>query len=196
MKNKLIYLLFLSLILSGCSKKSTRIIENDSNINEKIISNISSENISDDKSSIKSNNIQKNSSKKTENKANEDQKEDLNILTDSGSYSAVLIDNSKADPRFGFIDHVKFEDGYLIFTGVLNYNENINEGSGDTVLDRGEYKFKLDDNVKLFARSGLADPMYMDQEEFLDYVNKCMGNGLEFIINVEDSLAKEIIIAS
>ena len=196
MKNKLIYLLFLSLILSGCSKKSTRIIENDSNTNEEIISNISSENISANESSLDSNNTQKISSEKTETKTNEDQKEDLNILTDSGSYSAVLIDKSQADPRFGFIDNVKFEDGYLIFTGVLNYNENINEGSGDTVLDRGEYKFKLDDNVKLFARSGLADPMYMDQEEFLDYVNKCMGNGLEFIINVEDSLAKEIIIAS
>lgn len=196
MKNKLIYLLFLALILSGCSKKSTRIIENDSNTNEEIISNISSENISSNESSLDSNNTQKISSEKIENKSNEDQKEDLNILTDSGSYSAVLIDNSQADPRFGFIDNVKFVDGYLIFTGVLNYNENINEGSGDTVLDRGEYRFKLDENVELVARSGLAEPEYIDQEEFLDYVNKCMGSGLAFIINVEDSLAKEVIIAS
>lgn len=196
MKNKLIYLLFLSLILSGCSKKSTRIIENDSNTNEEIISNISSENISANESSLDSNNTQKISSEKTENKANEDKKEDLNILTDTGSYSAVLIDNSQADPKFGYIDDVKFEDGYLVFTGVLNYNENLKEGSGDTVFDRGEYKFKLDENVELVARSGLAEPMYMDQEEFLDYVNECMGNGLAFIINVEDSLAKEIIIAS
>lgn len=196
MKNKLIYLLFLALILSGCSKKSTRIIENDSNTNGEIISNISSENISANESSLDSNNTQKISSEKTETKTNEDQKEDLNILTDTGSYSAVLIDNSQADPRFGYIDDVKFEDEYLIFTGVLNYNENINEGSGDTVLDRGEYRFKLDENVELVARSGLAEPEYMNQEEFLDYVNECMGNGLAFIINVEDSLAKEIIIAS
>lgn len=186
----------MALILSGCSKKSTRIIENDSNTNEEIISSVSGETISPDNSSIKSNDIEENSAEKTENKANEDKKEGLNILTDTGSYSAVLIDKSQADPKFGYIDHVKFEDGYLVFTGVLNYNENLKEGSGDTVFDRGEYKFKLDENVKLFARSGLAEPEYMNQEEFLDYVNKCMGNGLAFIINVEDSLAKEIIIAS
>lgn len=196
MKNKFIYLLFLALILSGCSKKSTRIIENDSNTNEEIISSVSSEKISPDNSSIKINDSKEISAEKNENKANEDKKEDLNILTDTGSYSAVLIDKSQADPKFGYIDHVKFEDGYLVFTGVLNYNENLKEGSGDTVFDRGEYKFKLDENVKLFARSGLAEPEYMNQEEFLDYVNKCMGNGLAFIINVEDSLAKEIIIAS
>lgn len=196
MKNKFIYLLFLALILSGCSKKSTRIIENDSNTNEEIISSVSSEKISPDNSSIKSNDIEENSAEKTENKANEDKKDDLNILTDTGSYSAVLIDKSQADPKFGYINDVKFEDGYLVFTGVLNYNENLKEGSGDTVFDRGEYKFKLDDNVKLFARSDLAEPEYMNQEEFLDYVNKCMGSGLAFIINVEDSLAKEIIIAS
>ncbi|WP_049690636.1 membrane lipoprotein lipid attachment site-containing protein [Anaerococcus jeddahensis] len=196
MKNKFIYLLFLALILSGCSKKSTRIIENDSNTNDEIISSDFSEKNSPDKTSIKSNNLEKNSAKKTEKKDNEDQKENLNLLTDTGSYSATLIDKSQADPRFGYIDNVKFENGYLVFTGVLNYNENLHEGSGDTVFDQGEYKFKLDENVKLFARSGLAEPEYMNQKEFMDYVNECMGSGLAFIINVEDSLAKEIIISS
>ena len=193
MKNKFIYLLFLAIILSGCSKKSTRIIEDDSNTNGEIISNISSENISYENSSIENNNIEKNSSEK---KTEDNQKEDLNLLTDTGSYSAILIDKSQADSKYGYMDHVKFKNGYLVFTGVLNYNKNLNEGSGDTVFDEGEYRFKLDDNVKLFARSGLAEPGYMDQEKFLDYVNECMGNGLAFIINVEDSLAKEIIIAS
>lgn len=196
MKNKFIYLLFLALILSGCSKKSTRIIENDSNTNDEIISSDFSERNSPDKTSIKSNNLEKNSAKKTEKKDNEDKKENLNLLTDTGSYSATLIDKSQADPRFGYIDNVKFENGYLVFTGVLNYNENLHEGSGDTVFDQGEYKFKLDENVELVARSGLAEPEYMNQEEFLDYVNECMGSGLAFIINVEDSLAKEIIISS
>lgn len=196
MKNKFIYLLFLALILSGCSKKSTSIIENDSNTNDEIISSDFSEKNSPDKTSIKSNNLEKNSAKKTEKKDNEDQKENLNLLTDTGSYSATLIDKSQADPRFGYIDNVKFENGYLVFTGVLNYNENLHEGSGDTVFDQGEYKFKLDENVELVARGGLAEPEYMNQEEFLDYVNECMGSGLAFIINVEDSLAKEIIISS
>lgn len=196
MKNKFIYLLFLALILSGCSKKSTRIIENDSKNNDEIISSDFSEKNSPDKTSIKSNNLEKNSAKKTEKKDNEDQKENLNILTDTGSYSATLIDKSQADPRFGYIDNVKFENGYLVFTGVLNYNENLHEGSGDTVFDQGEYKFKLDENVELVARSGLAKPEYMNQKEFMDYVNECMGSGLAFIINVEDSLAKEIIISS
>lgn len=196
MKNKLIYLLFLSIILTACSKKpSTRVIETsdnleNSNINSNIIDEKISEEVSFDLEDIEENKLSK------EDIERETQENNSNILTSYGSYYSSLVDESKANPMTGFINSVKFEDGYLIFSGVLNYNEEITGSVGEEVFDEGTYKFKLDPHVKIMAKSGMAKPMVMNEDEFIKYLNKCMGNGLGFVVNVDNSMAYEIFITS
>ncbi|MDU1315957.1 hypothetical protein [Anaerococcus hydrogenalis] len=195
MKNKLIYLLFLSIFLTACSKKpTTRVIETsdnleNSNINSNIIDEKISEEVSFDLDDIEENKLSKEDIKQT-------QESDGNILTSYGSYYSSLVDKSKANPKTGFINSVKFEDGYLIFSGVLNYNEEITGSIGEEVFDEGIYKFKLDPDVKIMAKSGMAKPMMMNEDEFIKYLNKCMGNGLGFVVDVDNSMAYEIIITS
>ena len=195
MKNKLIYLLFLSIILTACSKKpTTRIIETsdnleNSNINSNIIDEKISEEVSFDLDDIEENKLSKEDIEQT-------QENDENILTSNGSYYSSLVDKSKANPKTGFINSVKFEDGYLIFSGVLNYNEEMTGSIGEGILDEGIYKFKLDPDVKMMAKSGMAKPMMMNEDEFIKYLNKCMGNGLGFVVDVDNSMAYEIIITS
>ncbi|MDU2582382.1 MAG: hypothetical protein E7C82_01640 [Anaerococcus hydrogenalis] len=195
MKNKLIYLLFLSIFLTACSKKpTTRVIETsdnleNSNINSNTIDEKISEEVSFDLDDIEENKLSKEDiEQKYEN--------DENILTSYGSYYSSLVDKSKANPKTGFINSVKFEDGYLIFSGVLNYNEEITGSIGEEVFDEGIYKFKLDPDVKMMAKSGMAKPMMMNEDEFIKYLNKCMGNGLGFVVDVDNSMAYEIIITS
>lgn len=195
MKNKLIYLLFLSIFLTACSKKpTTRVIETsdnleNSNINSNTIDEKISEEVSFDLDDIEENKLSKEDiEQKHEN--------DENILTSYGSYYSSLVDKSKANPKTGFINSVKFEDGYLIFSGVLNYNEEITGSIGEEVFDEGIYKFKLDPDVKMMAKSGMAKPMMMNEDEFIKYLNKCMGNGLGFVVDVDNSMAYEIIITS
>lgn len=195
MKNKLIYLLFLSIFLTACSKKpTTRVIETsdnleNSNINSNIIDEKISEEVSFDLDDIEENKLSKEDIEQT-------QENDGNILTSYGSYYSSLVDKSKANPKTGFINSVKFEDGYLIFSGVLNYNEEITGSIGEEVFDEGIYKFKLDPDVKMMAKSGMAKPMMMNEDEFIKYLNKCMGNGLGFVVDVDNSMAYEIIITS
>lgn len=195
MKNKLIYLLFLSIILTACSKKpSTRVIETsdnleNSNINSNTIDEKISEEVSFDLDDIEENKLSKEDIEQT-------QESDGNILTSYGSYYSSLVDKSKANPKTGFINSLKFEDGYLIFSGVLNYNEEITGSIGEEVFDEGIYKFKLDPDVKMMAKSGMAKPMMMNEDEFIKYLNKCMGNGLGFVVDVDNSMAYEIIITS
>ena len=195
MKNKLIYLLFLSIFLTACSKKpTTRVIETsdnleNSNVNSNIIDEKISEEVSFDLDDIEENKLSKEDIEQT-------QESDGNILTSYGSYYSSLVDKSKANPKTGFINSVKFEDGYLIFSGVLNYNEEITGSIGEEVFDEGIYKFKLDPDVKMMAKSGMAKPMMMNEDEFIKYLNKCMGNGLGFVVDVDNSMAYEIIITS
>lgn len=195
MKNKLIYLLFLSIFLTACSKKpTTRVIETsdnleNSNINSNIIDEKISEEVSFDLDDIEENKLSKEDIEQT-------QENDGNFLTSYGSYYSSLVDKSKANPKTGFINSVKFEDGYLIFSGVLNYNEEITGSIGEEVFDEGIYKFKLDPDVKMMAKSGMAKPMMMNEDEFIKYLNKCMGNGLGFVVDVDNSMAYEIIITS
>ncbi len=195
MKNKLIYLLFLSIFLTACSKKpTTRVIETsdnleNSNINSNTIDEKISEEVSFDLDDIEENKLSKEDIEQT-------QESDGNILTSYGSYYSSLVDKSKANPKTGFINSVKFEDGYLIFSGVLNYNEEITGSIGEEVFDEGIYKFKLDPDVKIMAKSGMAKPMMMNEDEFIKYLNKCMGNGLGFVVDVDNSMAYEIIITS
>lgn len=195
MKNKLIYLLFLSIFLTACSKKpTTRVIESNdnlenSNINSNTIDEKISEEVSFDLEDIEENKLSKEDIEQT-------QESDGNILTSYGSYYSSLVDKSKANPKTGFINSVKFEDGYLIFSGVLNYNEEITGSIGEEVFDEGIYKFKLDPDVKMMAKSGMAKPMMMNEDEFIKYLNKCMGNGLGFVVDVDNSMAYEIIITS
>ena len=195
MKNKLIYLLFLSIFLTACSKKpTTRVIETsdnleNSNINSNTIDEKISEEVSFDLDDIEENKLSKEDiEQKHEN--------DENILTSYGSYYSSLVDKSKANPKTGFINSVKFEDGYLIFSGVLNYNEEITGSIGEEVFDEGIYKFKLDPDVKMMAKSGMAKPMMMNEDEFIKYLDKCVGNGLGFVVDVDNSMAYEIIITS
>lgn len=195
MKNKLIYLLFLSIFLTACSKKpTTRVIESNdnlenSNINSNTIDEKISEEVSFDLEDIEENKLSKEDIEQT-------QENDGNTLTSYGSYYSSLVDKSKANPKTGFINSVKFEDGYLIFSGVLNYNEEITGSIGEEVFDEGIYKFKLDPDVKMMAKSGMAKPMMMNEDEFIKYLNKCMGNGLGFVVDVDNSMAYEIIITS
>ena len=195
MKNKLIYLLFLSIFLTACSNKpTTRVIETsdnleNSNINSNTIDEKISEEVSFDLDDIEENKLSKEDIEQT-------QESDGNILTSYGSYYSSLVDKSKANPKTGFINSVKFEDGYLIFSGVLNYNEEITGSIGEEVFDEGIYKFKLDPDVKMMAKSGMAKPMMMNEDEFIKYLNKCMGNGLGFVVDVDNSMAYEIIITS
>ena len=195
MKNKLIYLLFLSVFLTACSKKpTTRVIETsdnleNSNINSNTIDEKISEEVSFDLDDIEENKLSKEDIEQT-------QESDGNILTSYGSYYSSLVDKSKSNPKTGFINSVKFEDGYLIFSGVLNYNEEITGSIGEEVFDEGIYKFKLDPDVKMMAKSGMAKPMMMNEDEFIKYLNKCMGNGLGFVVDVDNSMAYEIIITS
>lgn len=195
MKNKLIYLLFLSIFLTSCSKKpTTRVIETsdnleNSNINSNTIDEKISEEVSFDLEDIEENKLSKEDIEQT-------QENDENILTSYGSYYSSLVDKSKANPKTGFINSVKFEDGYLIFSGVLNYNEEMTGSIGEEVFDEGIYKFKLDPDVKMMAKSGMAKPMMMNEDEFIKYLNKCMGNGLGFVVDVDNSMAYEIIITS
>ncbi len=196
MKNKLIYLLFLSIILTACSKKpTTRVIETGDNLeNSNINSNITDEEISKE-ASFDLENIEENKLS-SEDIEEDTQENDGNILKSYGSYYSSLVDESKANPMTGFINSVKFEDGYLIFSGVLNYNEEITGSVGEEVFDEGIYKFKLDPDVKIMAKSGMAKPMVMNEDEFIKYLNKCMGNGLGFVVNVDNSMAYEIFITS
>ena len=196
MKNKLIYLLFLSIILTACSKKpTTRVIETGDNLeNSNINSNITDEEISKE-ASFDLENIEENKLS-SEDIEEDTQENDGNILKSYGSYYSSLVDKSKANPKTGFINSVKFEDGYLIFSGVLNYNEEITGSVGEEVFDEGIYKFKLDPDVKIMAKSGMAKPMVMNEDEFIKYLNKCMGNGLGFVVNVDNSMAYEIFITS
>lgn len=195
MKNKLIYLLFLSIFLTACSKKpTTRVIETSDNlenfnINSNTIDEKISEEVSFDLDDIEENKLSKEDIEQT-------QESDGNILTSYGSYYSSLVDKSKANPKTGFINSVKFEDGYLIFSGVLNYNEEMTGSIGEGILDEGIYKFKLDPDVKMMAKSGMAKPMMMNEDEFIKYLNKCMGNGLGFVVDVDNSMAYEIIITS
>lgn len=195
MKNKLIYLLFLSLIFTGCSKKSTRIIETSDNLeNSNIVSDFSNNKVSDQSSfdieEIKENNISKDDNK--EKNSNEDE----NLLTSYGLYGASLVDKSREGWEKGYVDYVKFENGYLIFSGILNYNEEMTGSFGDSTFDEGVYKFKLDPNVKIMAKSGLAKPEMMNEEEFINYLEKCRGSGLGFVVSVDNSMAYEIVISS
>lgn len=195
MKNKLIYLLFLSIFLTACSKKpTTRVIETSDNlenfnINSNTIDEKISEEVSFDLDDIEENKLSKEDIEQT-------QESDGNILTSYGSYYSSLVDKSKANPKTGFINSVKFEDGYLIFSGVLNYNEEMTGSIGEGILDEGIYKFKLDPDVKMMAKSGMAKSMMMNEDEFIKYLNKCMGNGLGFVVDVDNSMAYEIIITS
>lgn len=199
MKNKLIYLLFLSLIFTGCSKKSTRIIETSDNLeNSNISSNVTDNNISNkvsDDPSFIIENIEEN--KLSEEDYEQDSKvDDKNLLTSYGSYGASLVDKSREGWEKGYVDYVKFENGYLIFSGILNYNEEMTGSFGDSTFDEGVYKFKLDPNVKIMAKSGLAKPEMMNEEEFINYLEKCRRSGLGFVVNVDNSMAYEVIISS
>lgn len=139
---------------------------------------------------------------KLENKEKFDTKEskqtinsdDYTLVTKDGMYGIALQGPENRD--YGYLEKCEIKDGYLYADASFTYSENENGSFGNEITEFSKYKFKLNHVAVFVAKSGESKPHYMEIDEFLSYLDECMGTGLAFIIIVSDSEVAEVCISS
>mgnify|MGYP006971056353 CR=1 FL=1 len=118
----------------------------------------------------------------------------------NGSYVSTLIasKNGARDEATSIatLSDLQILDGVLKVNGSFDYRENPENYDNFEELANAEYNFRIDENTEFSSGGGMAEPTYYTLEEFKEFYNEVKESGLGLIIEVENGIAKSVVVSS
>lgn len=118
----------------------------------------------------------------------------------NGSYVSTLIasKNGARDEATSIatLSDLQIVDGVLKVNGSFDYRENPENYDNFEELANAEYNFRIDENTEFSSGGGMAEPTYYTLEEFKEFYNEVKESGLGLIIEVENGIAKSVVVSS
>ncbi len=140
---------------------------------------------------------------KNEQTTNTDQtnnNDDTNYQTNDGYYSSTLIASKEGarepETSMASICSVEASNDTLTVKGSIDYRLDPNNYENINELENTTYNFKINENTKFQAVSGLADPEIFTAEEFNQYYSGITESGLALIVEVKDGVAQTVSFSS
>ncbi len=189
-------------MMTGCGSKNNATTENTESGNT-IVSETDDVTTGDSEEVVAENKTESEQEAESEQDTETESEETSETAGVTGVISGVLEASGKdkigETDAYGIVDpiiyDVTLENNTLTISGATNYRNYV-EQDPISISDDETVSYTVTEDTVYVIYSGEADPEYMTQDEFAEYLTQVMDSGLSFEISVTDGVVTEASISS